>query len=265
MEPFIELQHIIKLKGTRPIIKRVSSIFNGGETTAIMGFSGCGKSLFLKIAAGIVPPDRGTVRFHGENIYDMDPGNIRLFRKVNGFAFQDAALWANKSVFQNLALPLQFHFPELSAAEMNGRIGKILDQSGYRDSPNLRPDQLSMGERKIVSFARAMVTDPDILFLDDPFSSIDHHTIDRILNLLKRKKEEGVSIIAVSHSAELVSKLADRIIIMHDGRIIEQGQVNTILNTTNPLSSEILAKVFTKPEAFDSAILDILGDDDFRL
>jgi peptide/nickel transport system ATP-binding protein len=148
---------------------------------------------------------------------------------------------------------------------MNRRIGKILDQSGYRDNPSLRPDQLSMGERKIVTFARAMVTDPDILFLDDPFSSIDHHTIDRILNLLKRKKEEGASIIAVSHSAELVSKLADKIIIMHDGRIIEQGPVNTILNTTTPLSSEILAKVFTKPEAFDDAILDILGDDDFRL
>jgi len=133
-----------------------------------MGPSGSGKSTLLKVAAGICVPDSGEVLVEGRSLLRMSDRRLLEFRRASGFMFQDAALWANKTIFENLALPLQIHRQDLAAASVRAEVLAALRRAGLEASAELRPAQMSMGENKIVSFLRAVVLRPALLFLDNP-------------------------------------------------------------------------------------------------
>lgn len=260
MEPLIELQDVTVFSHDYAVLESVNLTFYKGRSTVIMGPSGSGKSMLLKVAAGIIPPDQGRVLLEGRSLDHLSARSLRAFRGQSGFVFQDAALWANKSIFENLALPLQYHCDRLGPGEVNARVESLLAAMNLEDSPALRPDALSAGERKIVSFLRAISLEPSVLFIDEPTPSIDHQMIARMLRLIHGLHDRGCTIIAVTHDAHLTSMIASDLVVLQAGRVLEAGPIADVRRSPRPEVREILAQVLSDAATYDSDILDLLQD-----
>jgi phospholipid/cholesterol/gamma-HCH transport system ATP-binding protein len=260
MESLIELQTVTVQAQEHISLDSVSVVIPGNRSTVIMGPSGSGKSMLLKVAAAVIPPDSGRVLLHGKNLQRLSQKELLEFRRTSGFMFQDAALWANKTIFDNLALPIQFHFPNRSPEEIERRIRRLLQSMNLLDSLNLRPAALSEGEQKIVSFLRAIVLEPAILFLDEPTPSIDHQLLEKMLGMIRGLKDKGCTIIAVTHDAHLTSMIANHLIILKDGRILEAADISEVRRSANRDVIEILTQVLSEAAAYDTDILDLLQE-----
>jgi phospholipid/cholesterol/gamma-HCH transport system ATP-binding protein len=244
------------------VLDNVSTEFPLHSCTVIMGFSGSGKSTLLKVAAGILWPDEGEVCFQGKPLNRMSEKELLEFRSRMGFVFQDSALWSNLSVYQNLSLPLQFHYnKKIEPREVDRTIQKLLLEFDFKDDVQYRPAQLSTGERKLISFLRALALNPSILFLDDPTGFVDNVTAERILKNLKHQKQEGKTLIMATHSPELTSQLADFLIIMKEGKILEHGRLKEVVHSRDPDVIEVLSEVLSEAAVYDTDILELLQDD----
>jgi ABC-type transporter Mla maintaining outer membrane lipid asymmetry ATPase subunit MlaF len=258
MEDLIQLRDVRLSLGGYEALKGVSVSFPEGKSTVIMGPSGCGKSTLLKVAAGLIPPDSGRVDYRDHDMFQLSERGLREMRRQNGFVFQDSALWENKTVYENLALPLQIHFPSLRADELRGRVGRALERVGMADSAAERPAALSGGERKIVSVMRALVTEPTLLFFDEPTLSIDDAMTDRINQMIREQKARGSTIIAVTHDTQLATILADRLVIMDAGLVIETGELAQVRKSPNPRVRAIIAKLTGEIASYDTDLLELL-------
>ena len=158
------------------IINNISHYIEKSSVTAFLGKPGSGKSTALKLLAGLIPPSSGTITFEDKDIHAMNHKQNLDFRKRAAFMFQDSALWANQDIFHNLDLPLQLHFPQMSLKERLERIKKYAELVEYTKPLSKRPAVLSIGEQKKISFARALICQPEILFLDEPTESIEDKT-----------------------------------------------------------------------------------------
>lgn len=241
--PILSLQNVTLASGGYKVLDNISYDFPEGKTTVIMGPSGCGKTTALKVAAGIKIPDCGCVVYRGIDMSAMNKKEYMKFRKTSGFVFQDAALWSNSSIYQNLQLPLQLHFPELRENERKSMIQKAIERIQFTDPLENRPAQLSSGERKMIAFTRALITNPDCVFLDEPVNFIDSLVVDTILSILNELKQQNKTIIAVSHDTRIASLLADYLVIMKKGIIIDSGSVEEIRNSTNDEVIEVVREV----------------------
>ncbi|MDR1985461.1 MAG: ATP-binding cassette domain-containing protein [Treponema sp.] len=219
VEPIIELQGVSFSTQHEEIIRDLSYQFLEGTTTALAGPSGGGKSTVLKLAAGLLIPSAGTVRFRGQDMAAMNRGQTMEFRRQSAVVFQDSALWANQNLYQNLELPLRLHFPQLSKGDREKRMRQVLSEVGYTKDLLIRPAQLSMGEQKLIAFARAMLCQPRVLFLDEWTESLDGNAAQRLIDRVKRHKEQGTTVIFVSHDLRIIKTLADAIIMILGGRI----------------------------------------------
>jgi len=133
--------------------------------------------------------------------------------------FQDSALWANQNLFQILELPLRVHFPSMSRKEREKRIEAVVTEVGYKKELGIRPDGLSMGEQKLLAFARALICYPRLLYLDEWTESLDQHSAQRLIDMVKKLKDTGVSIILVSHNIQVIHEVADVAVMILGGRI----------------------------------------------
>jgi len=257
--PLIALWDLTVTTGGYAALSEASVSFPEGRSTVIMGPSGCGKSTLLKVAAGLIPPDRGEVLFRGEDIFRMAAGRLAALRAASGFVFQDGALWENKTIFDNLALPLQVHAAGLPRSDMERRVVRMLERGGLADSAALRPAQLSAGERKIASFLRALMNDPSLVFLDEPTLSIDHTAAEKLNLMIRELKSRGCSIIAVTHDPRLASTLADRLVVLAGGRVLAQGEFDEVKASPDPRVRGILSQVLGEIASFDTDLLDLLG------
>ena len=143
-----------------------------------------------------------------------------MFRREAAMIFQDSALWANQSLYQILELPLRLHFPAMSRAERERRIRAVLGEVGYRKTLSLRPAQLSMGEQKLIAFARAMMCQPSLLFLDEWTESVDDSAAHRLIDIVQQHRAAGHTAIFVSHDFHIVRAIADYIVMILDGQIV---------------------------------------------
>ncbi|RKX78227.1 MAG: ABC transporter [Spirochaetes bacterium] len=257
----VELKNVSVIREDFNVLKNITLSFPSGKTSIIMGPSGCGKSTLLKVASGIIPPDEGKVFIFGKDTFKITDNELIIMRKKNGFVFQDAALWANKTIYQNLSLPLEFHFRNFSSAEIKRRIDYMLSKIGYRESTSLRPAQLSSGECKMISFARALITEPQLIFMDTPTANMDSEAADRILNIIKELKYQKKTIIVNTHNPILTSMVADYLIVMKAGSIIEEGEFSKVVRSKNREVSNILSDVLSKTATYDTDILDLLSTD----
>ncbi|MDR2797197.1 MAG: ABC transporter ATP-binding protein [Treponema sp.] len=219
MEPIIELQGVSFSTQQQEIIRGISHQFLEGKVTALVGPSGGGKSTVLKLAAGLLIPSTGTVRFRGQDMATMNRGQTMEFRRQSAVVFQDSALWANQNLYQNLELPLRIHFPRISKADREKRMQQVLSEVGYKKDLMIRPAQLSMGEQKLIAFARAMLCWPRILFLDEWTESLDGNAAQRLIDMVKYHKEQGTTVIFVSHDLKIIKTLADVIMMILGGQI----------------------------------------------
>ena len=222
MSGIIELENVSFTAQNRLIVRGFSYRFEEGKTTALVGPSGSGKSTVLKLAAGILVPDQGAISFRGRDIFSMTRQENLAFRREASMVFQDSALWANQSLYQNLELPLRIHFPGMPPSERDNRIKEVLREVGYRRDLSIRPAQLSMGEQKLIAFARALMCDPDLLFLDEWTESLDDAGSQRLMELVRRHQNEGDTIILVTHDFRIVRNMADYIVMILDGQSLKE-------------------------------------------
>lgn len=256
----VRLENVNAVRDEVRILSDINVDFYHQKTSVIIGPSGCGKSTILKIAAGLVPPETGSVYIDDKNVLKIPDRDLMRLRKSHGFVFQDAALWANKTVAQNLSLPLQFHYQHFTKEEINRRVTETLRRTGYLDEEHLKPDQLSAGERKIVSFARGIITGPKLIFLDDPTISVDREGVDKILAVIKSLKEENKTLIVATHDPMLTSMIADYLVIVKQGKILEAGPFQNVVKSTDKEVITILTDVLSQSSTYAGDILDLMGD-----
>jgi len=241
--PVIELRSVSTSSGGYEILKNVSVHFTEGATTAVLGSAGSGKSSLLKTAAGLVVPESGQVLFRGSSLASFSDDDDRYFRSRTAFVFQDAALWVNQSIFNNIALPLRVHKPWMGKSETAERVQDVLARVGYTERLTFRPEELSMGEQKLVSIARALVLDPELVFLDDPATGLDEDAEERVHALLDSLRKAGKSILLVTGDMGLVHRIADHVVIIRGGRIIASGHYDDIMASDIPEASGLVARL----------------------
>ena len=218
----IELKNVSFAAQSQVIVRDFSLKFEEGKTTALIGPPGCGKSTVLKLCAGLLVPDSGEVIFRGKDVFNMNRQENIAFRKEAAMVFQDSALWANQSLFQCLELPLRVHFPKMYARERENRIHFVLNDVGYKRDLSIRPSQLSMGEQKLIAFARAMMCFPKLLYLDEWTESLDDTAAQRLVDLVKRHQYENKTVILVSHNLRIIKTMADYVVMIIEGQLSGQ-------------------------------------------
>jgi ABC-type glutathione transport system ATPase component len=230
MAEIIELNDVGFSAQEGKVVQGISIEFKASKTTAIVGPSGCGKSTVLKLAAGLLVPDQGEVYFKGKNIALMNRTENLEFRREGAFVFQDSALWANQDLYQILELPLKIHFPQMGKKERAQRIREVTSEVGYRKGLNIRPSRLSMGEQKLIAFARAMLCNPTLLFLDEWTESLDENAANRLIGIVRLKQKQGSTVLFVSHDIRMIRDIADYVILIEDGKVIKKATREQIMN-----------------------------------
>jgi len=225
------------------VVRDVTLDTRQGECIGIIGKSGCGKSSLLKIMAGLEQPRAGRVLYDGTELYHLSDRRFNEIQSRTGYVFQDAALLANLSIFENIALPIRYH-THLSETEIRTRVFDLLDRFELHLKTEQRPAVFALGTRKMVSLVRAIVLEPDCLFMDDPTGGIDRAARECALDsLLRLKKETRMTTIFVTQDNELLSLLADRLLVMHDHTLIADGTVTEILDSNNPEVRSIIESI----------------------
>jgi len=219
MPEIIELRNVSYEVQNKSLVRDLSCIFEEGKTTALIGPSGCGKSTALKLAAGIYIPSEGNVLFKGKDITRMNRTENLGFRRVSAMVFQDSALWANQNLYQNLELPLRVHFPSMNKKDREKRIEAVVAEAGYKRDLMIRPAELSMGEQKLLGFARALICGPRLLYLDEWTESLDESAAHRLIGIFKKMKNDGVTMILISHDIRILNELVDTVVMLNSGQI----------------------------------------------
>ncbi|MBI4618776.1 MAG: ATP-binding cassette domain-containing protein [Desulfobacterales bacterium] len=216
------------------VLSRVTMRVFSGEIFVIIGPSGSGKSTLLKLCAGLFHPKDGDVDIKGINVHKAPKDRIRKLRGKMGFVFQDAALISNTCIFDNVALPLRYH-TDLRETEIEKMVSQKLDLLQIdRSYYYLLPAQLSLGLKRSVGVARALVIEPDIVFFDEITASFDSQTIQKISMIIKDIKNLKVTSIIVTGDTSLAYSIADRIAIIKNGKIIQTGTPDEIRNSQDP-------------------------------
>jgi phospholipid/cholesterol/gamma-HCH transport system ATP-binding protein len=262
MSVVVETANINLSAGGVTILDDVSFPFPKGETTVLMGPSGCGKSTLLKVMAGLMLPDSGKVFWEGVELSELNEKQTRRFRRRMGFLFQDGALWSNKSIFQNIELPLRFHYPKLSDQEVRTKIQTLIDKMEFDDDLGIRPSNLSLGEQKMAAFVRTLITDPEIVFLDEPTAFVDAQGVALITSQIEELKKQGRTLIIVTQKPELTARVADHIVVLKLGKMIEGGSFNEVVRTEDPAVMAILTDVLSQAASYSGDILDLLNTGD---
>jgi phospholipid/cholesterol/gamma-HCH transport system ATP-binding protein len=219
----------------RAILTGVNLKVYRGETLVILGGSGSGKSTLLRVLIGALPPTTGRIELFGQEVYALEEEALNTLRKRFGILFQSGALYNSMSVSENVSLPLHEH-TQLSEDIIKIMVKMKLELVGLRDFESLMPSQLSGGMKKRVGLARALALDPEIIFYDEPGAGLDPITagvIDKLIMDLSRKI--GVTSIVVTHEMGSAFRIADRMVMLYEGRIVAEGRPEEFRDSQDPL------------------------------
>ncbi len=234
-DTLVRLDNVYKSFGTLRVLNGVSLDIKRGQTTVIIGPSGTGKSVLLKLIVGLLTPDRGEVYFDEKRIDTMRPSDLVEVRKQIGFLFQMSALFDSMNVGQNVEFPLVEH-TKMSAAERDERVDRVLRMVGLSGLQNKWPSAMSGGQKKRVALARAIVLEPRLVMYDEPTTGLDPIRADLINELIIALNTKfGITSIVVTHDMASAAKIADRMLLLYDGNIICDGDPETFLRSENPL------------------------------
>jgi phospholipid/cholesterol/gamma-HCH transport system ATP-binding protein len=235
----LRFEGVSKSFGERPVLQALSFQVPKGEALCILGRSGAGKSVTLKIAIGLIKPEDGQVYIDNLDITGLDSPELSTVRKKTGFLFQNAALFDSISVFENLAFPLRRHSAD-TEEKIKETVLERLAQVGLEKDADKMPSDLSGGMRKRVGLARALVLDPDILLIDEPSSGLDAITAAEIYELLlDLKAYKHKTMVIVTHDVVGAKRLADQIAILQDGRLIACGLLQELKESDNDLVRQL--------------------------
>jgi phospholipid/cholesterol/gamma-HCH transport system ATP-binding protein len=238
--PAIRVQALSKSFGEQKVLNRVDLEVARGETVTVLGRSGTGKSVLLKLIIGLQKPDSGKIEINGEEITGLALDKLNEVRKVVGFLFQQAALYDSLTVAENVAFPLQRH-TRMKVGERHDRARQLLARVGLEEAFEKLPGDLSGGMKKRVGLARALALDPKIMLLDEPTAGLDPITASEINQLIRDLQEERqISSIVVTHDMRSVKTVADRIAMLDEGSIIIDGTFEDLQQSDHPVISKFM-------------------------
>jgi phospholipid/cholesterol/gamma-HCH transport system ATP-binding protein len=222
--PAIAVEDVHKSFGEQKVLNGVSLAVSRGQTLAVLGRSGTGKSVLLRLIIGLEKPDSGSIRIHGQDIAGMELDQLGEIRMKMGFLFQHAALYDSLTVEQNVAFPLQHHKPQMSQSEKDDRVRKLLTEVGMEDAREKMPSDISGGMQKRVGLARALALEPDILLLDEPTAGLDPISSAEIDDLvLKLQAEHHMASVVVTHDLHSAKTIANRLALLDEGVVVIEG------------------------------------------
>ena len=251
----ISVKNVNKFFGEKQVLKDVNIEINEGEIFGIIGHSGAGKSTILRCMNGLEPYQEGSVKVDGKEVKDLNEKEMRELRKDLGMIFQHFSLLERKTVFENVALPLEcFGY---SKAEKEKRVMELLDLVGLKERRNDKPRNLSGGQKQRVAIARALALNPKVLLCDEATSALDPNTTKSILTLIEDiNKKMGITVVVVTHQMEVIKQICGRIAIMENGQVLEVGETEEIfLKNTAGLRKLLGEENIVLPEGTNVKIL----------
>ncbi len=238
----IRIVDLYKSFNGKPVLKGINLEIRDGETLVILGMSGTGKSVLLKHIMRLFKPDRGEIYIDGIEVTGLPKKKVYEIRKLFGYVFQEPALFDSMTVYENVALPLKEH--GLPVEEIEKKVGWALQMVALDGVEDKFPDELSGGMRKRVGVARAIVQMPKYLIYDEPTTGLDPVTADRINDLMIFLNDElKITSIVVTHDIRSALKIADRLVLMHEGKIVVDTPVEKIREAEHPVLKEFLKTV----------------------
>ncbi len=240
--PIIRYDGVSKRFGAKVVLKDLDLEVHRGETLAIMGPSGIGKSVTLRHAVGLLQPDSGRVVVEGHDLATIEPSDLVDLRRRMGYLFQEGALINWLSVGDNVALPLREN-TSLSEEEIRERVEVKLDLVQMRGTWDLMPPELSGGMRKRVGLARALVNEPEIVFYDEPNTGLDPEISMSVNHMIRDLRERlGITSIVVTHLVSCILVVADRVVLIDQGRVFAEGTPDEFVHSSNERLQRFLAK-----------------------
>ena len=238
----IEVVNLCKSFGDNHVLKDITTTIKKGEKVVVIGPSGSGKSTFLRCLNKLEHPTSGEILFHGKRISD-NPRVENHFRENVGMVFQHFNLFPHLTIKENITLaPIQTK--RLSKAEANKVADELLARIGLADKANAYPLQLSGGQKQRVAIIRALAMKPEVILFDEPTSALDPEMVGEVLSLMNDLAKEGMTMIVVTHEIGFACEVADRIIFMDNGKIIEEGSPTEVTkNSQNPRVREFFQKI----------------------
>jgi phospholipid/cholesterol/gamma-HCH transport system ATP-binding protein len=224
----------------KSILRRVDLQVDKGQTVAVMGMSGAGKSTLLKCMGGLLTPTSGQIEIDSVNIVGMRESELDPIRRRIGMVFQYAALFDSLTVYENVSFGLRRH-TNLAESQIAEVVAARLAMVGLPRTEHLMPSQLSGGMQKRVGLARALAMDPELVLYDEPTAGVDPITSAAIAELIIKAREEfGVTSVVVSHDIPTIKRVANRIAMLHHGRIVAAGTVEEMSHSDNPVVTQFM-------------------------
>lgn len=236
----IEVRDLHKSFGLQTVLDGIGFEVRDGETLAVLGRSGTGKSVLLKVLIGLASPDAGTITICGQNIVELDIDELNEIRKKIGFLFQQGALYDSLTIEQNVMFPMRRH-TRLTRDEQRKRARELLVSVGLEKDHDKFPSEISGGMQKRVGLARALALDPDIVLFDEPTAGLDPITAAEIGKLIvDLKKKRHISAVVVTHDVRGARTMADRAVLIDRGKIRAEGSFDDLQASQDPLVSQFL-------------------------
>ncbi len=241
-EPVLIVRDVHKSFGEQHVLDGVSLKLERGETLVMLGRSGTGKSVLLKLIIGLAELDSGSICILGKEIAGLGLSEMNLLRIKMGFLFQSAALYDSLTVEQNVEFPLERH-TNMSAAERGDRVKELLRSVGMEKALNKMPSNISGGMQKRVGLARALALQPELLLLDEPTAGLDPITSAEIDDLvLKLQEENNLTSVVVTHDLHSAKVIADRVALLDKGKVVQEGSFEELAEGQNEFVREFFKR-----------------------
>ena len=233
-EVVVEAAHVKKSFGEKAVLKDINMKLYKGENLVVLGKSGQGKSVNIKLIAGMIVPDGGSLKVFGEDIAGLSEDGLKAMRMRIGFLFQSGALYDSMTVRQNMEFPLTRVLKLRNRAEITTRVDEMLDNVGLLDAAAKVPSELSGGQRKRIGLARTLIVQPEIMLYDEPTTGLDPITSREISELILEVREKfSTSSVIITHDMACAKITADRVMVMGDGEFIAEGTYDELEATAD--------------------------------
>ncbi|MBU1820263.1 MAG: ABC transporter ATP-binding protein [Bacteroidetes bacterium] len=231
----ISIKGLYKSFGDLHVLRGVDLEVHKGENVVVLGRSGTGKSVLIKIISGLLTADRGSVNVLGREVGELNEKELRDLRLKIGFSFQNSALYDSMTVRENLEFPLVRNNKNLTRKEINKSVEEVLESVGLSQTINQMPSELSGGQRKRIGIARTLIMNPDIMLYDEPTAGLDPTTCIEINELINEVKERyHTSSILITHDLTCAKMTGDRVAMLLDGQFLREGTFEEVFDSDDP-------------------------------